>query len=529
MNPTAEQLRASLQQALDGVQSEVRDGERHYVVRAARGQYPVVMRLRASATSAPKAPGEGLEGRAAGEPPMVGDMVTIKGVASSTSIDWYGTEMSPDCLQSMAQQFAAGVGIYPSHGGGMFGPGLGWDDEMGSTTSAEMERANVATPADATEPGWVLNVTMDLDATDATVQSLVKRLGRSQPIGLSIGGWFTEVRYITDDKGELKRIIVESVELDHLAIVRSPANPDCQGLSVLRDAGRESMLSRRSVDDLHAVPAATPAEPTEPTTEPRAVVVVVAVTDDEGAEAVEPQCPECGADPCSCEPEADTKLATADQPETRDAPGPVAPAACNPMGVSTVQVLDTDSADSETQRAAPVPGPTPTHEDAMTPDELRAAVAAALAPTNDRLAALEARGAPAPAHVDTPEELRARVAALEAANARQRTVIGNLTSQPQRMAGGARSSIAASGSSSYAGSEIGQLIKRCEAMGDGHAPAVREVVIRHQPMLAVKFRSRGAEGAKLRDACEQAPDLLRELLCAADDDGTLREWHRAQA
>ena len=507
MNPTPEQLRDAMKQALANLEPEVRGTERHYVVRAAHGQFPVQWNLRATATSTPK-PRPPTEGdpasRAVGDEPQVGDMVAVVGTASSTSVDWYGTEMSPACLQAMAQQFAAGVGCYPSHGGGFFGPGLGWDDEMGRTSAAELERANVADPADATEPGWVCKVTMDLDATDSKVQSLCKRLARSQPIGLSIGGWFTEVRYITDENGELLRIIVEAVELDHLAVVRNPANPDCLGLEMLRSAGADTMRARVQA----GLAALTLAGPTD--------AAPVPVPEPDGADA--PQAP-----------------AHVVPVEARSVP---TPDTGNPPEVTTPPVLDTGSPQSHDRSAtAPVDGADhPEDAPMLTPEQLAVAIREALSPLTQRLDAIEAqRAAPAtpaaPAADPTPAPtagdtvLLARVQALEATAARQRTVIANLSAQPQRHGGGARVALAASNSPTYSG-EIGALLKRCEAEGDDHAMALREVVTRHQPMLSVKFRSKGAEGQKLREACDNAEEMLREICVAADADGTLGDWRR---
>ncbi len=487
MNPDL--IRASLLRVLSSTTPEVLGAERHYRVRAAHGEYPVHVNLSATA-SVPRAAGD-VDTRAAGDPPVMGDRVVVNGVASSTSVDWYGTEMSPDCLQGMAQQFTAGVGVYPNHGGGLFGPALEWDQEMGRTSAAELTRANVAEPADATEPGWVLNVSMDLDATDPKVQSLVRRLGK-QPIGLSIGGWFTDVRYVTDEDGELLRVIVNAVELDHLAVVRTPANPDCMGLDLLRSAA--TGLRRTPVPDDTDTPA-TPATLSDTDPIPAA--------------------------PADADPASDTDpVAAADTDPAGGEDG-------NPAGVTDSPVLDSVPAPGE-DRGVPEPAPGPTHEDAMTPDELRALLDAALSPINTRLAAIEGRSTPATTPAAEPESVEARVAKLEGVVARQRTVISNLSSQPQRMSGGHRATLAASGQPAYAATEIGRLLKRCEEDGES-AMAVREVVTRHQPMLSVKLRSRGADGAKLREACDQAEDILRELCCAADEDGTLREWRTTHA
>ena len=66
-------------------------------------------------------------------------------------------------------------------------------------------------------------------------EKLMRRIGRGESIGQSIGGWFTQLQVVQNDDGEVERVIVQGVELDHLAITRSPANPDSVGIVNLRD------------------------------------------------------------------------------------------------------------------------------------------------------------------------------------------------------------------------------------------------------------------------------------------------------
>ncbi len=267
-----ETLREALKQALITAPCTLEEGKKVYTVRAARGLLPFSFALSMAdgKVSNHKAfLGDVPQIRAAGEPGTAPDGkepsedVIVTGTASSTSVDWYGTEMSQACLLDMTGQFASGVDVMPSHGGGFFGTPLSWDDTMGRTTAGDVSTAAVAEPADSVEQGWVLKVSMALDCDSEKVESLCKRLGKGQAIGLSIGGWFREVRYIRDDNGDLSRIVVESVELDHLAIVRNPANPDCMDLQVLRSTGVEWATDLKAKAPAPAAPAveAAPAEP----------------------------------------------------------------------------------------------------------------------------------------------------------------------------------------------------------------------------------------------------------------------------
>jgi hypothetical protein len=189
---------------------------------------------------------------------------TCSGTASSTSVDWYGTEMSRACLDDMAGQFERGVGVFVGHGG-FFGDGIEWTDEIGVTFGAEVADADVVEPANSAERGAVCKVAMRFEydgqssnKTKDAVRALAQRLARKRPLGLSIGGWFRDVTYLTDENGELERVIINKVDLDHLATTRRPANPDCLDMAMLSRAVREGLRTRS------APAAAAPATPAAP-------------------------------------------------------------------------------------------------------------------------------------------------------------------------------------------------------------------------------------------------------------------------
>lgn len=171
----------------------------------------------------------------------------LTAIASSSSVDWYGTEMSLLALENMAQQFRDGVPILPSHGNCL--ETHEWDGVIGRSFAAEIKRADVAEPADASEQGFTLHVSSRVHAGDEDNlgRKLLRALRRGDPIGTSIGGWFVDVRVITDpDTDDVLRIIVEEVLLDHLAITRSPANPDSwiESVTGLRSKLSEHMAHR---------------------------------------------------------------------------------------------------------------------------------------------------------------------------------------------------------------------------------------------------------------------------------------------
>jgi hypothetical protein len=179
----------------------------------------------------------------------------VEGLASSTSVDSYGTEMSREALFKMRDQFERGVPLLPRHNNGLAG-GVEWDQVIGRTIRADVERSDVAQAAEGGELQYVLRVTSSLYDDDDTSKKLLNRLAAGQSIGQSIGGWFMRVRVISNDEDEIERVIVDDVELDHLAITRAPANPDSSGLYALLsrlDAGLSNTVSASDKSDRHVV------------------------------------------------------------------------------------------------------------------------------------------------------------------------------------------------------------------------------------------------------------------------------------
>ena len=94
----------------------------------------------------------------------------------------------------------------------------------------------------------MLRVTTELYDDEDLSASLLRRLERGEPIGQSIGGWFTELQVVQNSDGEVERVIVQGVELDHLAVTRAPANPDSIGLVSLRSKLQADYNERHVID-----------------------------------------------------------------------------------------------------------------------------------------------------------------------------------------------------------------------------------------------------------------------------------------
>lgn len=206
----------------------------------ARGRFPFQLSIQAMPGALERAkPAARMEGDDGGDESDAADeMVRVRFIASSTSVDWYGTEMTKGMLESMARQMTrdgddGGVPIIPRHGG--FFDTVEWDEVMGRTVKATVRAADVENPADESERGYVLDVEGELFPDDEKTTKLVRRIKRGQTIGTSIGGWFTRITFAEDENGDIDRVYVEDGVLDHHAITRAPANPDAMGIEVLRD------------------------------------------------------------------------------------------------------------------------------------------------------------------------------------------------------------------------------------------------------------------------------------------------------
>lgn len=188
----------------------------------------------------------------------------IEGIASSTSVDYYGTRMTKPCLDDMARQFVEGIDYMPRHHS--WTSQVEWDGVIGRTFEAEVRRAQVQAPkeGEAAQEQWTLLTRTRVLTRKPIVQELLACIDEGRAPGQSIGGWFREFSVTYDEQGDVVYPIdVLAVDLDHLAAVRSPANPDADAVwRVLTDklaaAGRRSAPPPNSAPVLlHATPPET--------------------------------------------------------------------------------------------------------------------------------------------------------------------------------------------------------------------------------------------------------------------------------
>lgn len=422
----------------------------------------------------------------------------VEGVASSTSVDWYGTEMDRDALDSMALQFSTGVSLTPRHNG-WFDP-VEWDEVIGITEEGTVKPSEVVNPADKGEQGYVLSIRAKLFPDEEKATALQRRLSAGQPIGLSIGGWFTDVRFISNEEGDVERIIILAVKLDHLAVTRAPANPDSMGLKLMRSMGEKAVKALRVVSTPAAPEAARATAPVPAPEEPPATRT---------APVVPAPAPVVETEPARSTPAPEASPATGKPHED----------------VATLARPD----DASSSRSEP---PTPDPEDSMTPEQLRALLSEALAPVTSRLDKLEAsRSAepvPAPAAAAPTPAARAadpapaeptesaRIAELERTVKAQNARIADLAGR----AGGSSNRRAMVPDHAYEtgsheeGSQFRSLVGL--ARTEGRAVSIAAVSERHAEVLTADRYEPKVTRAKLEVA-------LRDTIHAAISDGIIRD------
>lgn len=399
--------------------------------------------------------------------------VRLRGIASSTSQDWYGTEMARPCLDDMAVQFRTGVDLLPRHHG--FLATVEWDEVLGRTDAATLLSGPVAAPS-TNDSGFRLEIEASCPGTGASgqkVRELVERLDAGQPIGLSIGGWFRSVEYVWAEDADPEwdapeRIIINKVDLEHLAVVRSPANPDAVGLQVLRSAGAVT----------RSRPASTPEpEATPPGAENRSAIVP---TEYDNPEPTSPARPD--------------ERSVMETQEILAALNGLTTTISNLS--SRIDVIDQRS-------AAPVPAPAPTPAPAVT--EERAAIA----------------------------RLEAEVARMKAANTAQENILADLAAGARAINVDDRILIDDEHGRKEA---LRARISRAREMGMGATVAVlaeRNIdLLATDPLDVPGAGSTTSEaGDRARRSRAALPNLLRAVCNAADRDGVfnynsseLRGW-----
>ena len=414
-------------------------------------------------------PGEVSEPSERNAPSALQAIGSVKGVTSSTSVDFYGTEMSLDALENMAEQLrSTGVPLLPAHTEAFALPE--WDSVIGRSIDAQIIKGGVKKPYDEKEPGYVLDAEFSLFDVDKA-RDLRGRLGAGQPIGLSIGGWFETLTVIVnEDTDEVERVIVMAVKLDHVAATRMPANPDSYGLATLRSAIDSAVASWETPD---------------PSLNVEAVKNRSSVTIETQPPHDLDKCASTGNDhDCDIEP------VTRSEPESDQTP-PETPMSLTPEQIaeiaaraaaSAVEAVEARFTEKLSALSTPVPEPQPAPEPAAPVDDSRD---------------------------DTIADLQAKIRRME-------SKVETLSSRPQRRGAHASALPSAAGYGDDVTPQMRSLVDSASAEG---ADALASVVGRNIETLS---EADGPASINGKGSVRNLQGLLAKGLRAAEADGLLR-------
>jgi hypothetical protein len=468
--------------------------------------------------------------------PMTGT-ARIRGIASSTGVDWYGTEMTHNALLSMQRQFSSteGRAYVPTH----------WESEwmqvIGTTRSAEiMSVDRVDNPADPGEPAFVLWVESDIDLTTKRGRELVKVLRTGRGVGQSIGGWFTNLTFQEDRNGDIERIFVNDVELDHLAATRTPANSDSEGLGELR--GQLGAETRSRFPRENRTAPTTPAPTTEPVIAMRAkgggpeapeVRHVLGATETENTVIV--QFLKAGRGETDLDDEemiGELSTPTPD-PETRDE-DPDTRTTEEPPAEELPEEPPAEELETLTTPGEADVSPPTTEESTMTPEDIQA-LAAAIGTTVGATidAALDARGVgtsgnnadndpdpdpdPDPEKSEREKELEARIARMEQDEIRRVELIDRLAAAPRGRARSYENLELLTAATAIEHGDFGPLIER--AKEEGQRPLLVRVMEKNTAVRKVLDGFEDHEDTSKRLKFSDIKRALRSLFLGYEADG----------
>jgi hypothetical protein len=129
----------------------------------------------------------------------------VVGIASNTEIDLHGDRMSPDAIKTMADSLNAHI-INLNNG-----HDTGWSSELGVITRLEIT------------DNYELLVEARLGEYSTANDLWIALTSKNKKLGLSIGGYVKTFEMEQSEDGWIR--VFKDVELDHIAVTQSPANP----------------------------------------------------------------------------------------------------------------------------------------------------------------------------------------------------------------------------------------------------------------------------------------------------------------
>ncbi len=131
----------------------------------------------------------------------------IEGVASSTDVDLHGDQMAPSAIKSMAATIKQHIiGLNAEHD-------KSWQSDLGDVVKLSVDKKNK------------LIMKAQLDITSKANDLWYALTTKKKELGLSIGGFVKDYKLEWDKKKERFKRIFKEIELDHIAVTSTPANP----------------------------------------------------------------------------------------------------------------------------------------------------------------------------------------------------------------------------------------------------------------------------------------------------------------
>jgi hypothetical protein len=138
----------------------------------------------------------------------------IEGVASSTNVDLHGDRMDPSAIKSMAESLKQHVIMLNAE------HDKSWQSELGELTNLDVVKQ---------DKNQDLVLEAKLDEMSKANDLWYALTDKKKKLGLSIGGYVKEYEMVKDgedDEGFPRwHRVFKDIELDHVAVTSSPANP----------------------------------------------------------------------------------------------------------------------------------------------------------------------------------------------------------------------------------------------------------------------------------------------------------------
>ena len=155
----------------------------------------------------------------------------IEGSASSTDIDLHGDQMAPSAIKTMAATLKSHmIGLNAEHD-------KSWQSDLGDVTKLTVDKKNN------------LIMRAKLDITSKANDLWYALTTKKKELGLSIGGFVKDYTLEYDKKQEKFKRVYKDIELDHIAVTSTPANPKTWVGAIAKSMDKAERLKELNIFD----------------------------------------------------------------------------------------------------------------------------------------------------------------------------------------------------------------------------------------------------------------------------------------